>query len=69
MVMLLNCCTQNASKFGNLTSGSRSRKGKFSFQFQRKARPKNVKTTVQLYSFHMLARLYSKPLKLGFSSM
>ena len=67
--MLLNCCTQNASKFGNLTSGSRSRKGNFSFQFQRKARPKNVKTTVQLHSFHMLARLYSKPLKPGFSSI
>ena len=30
--------------------------------------PKNVQTTVQLYSFHMLARLWSKSFKLGFSS-
>jgi len=44
-------------------------KGQFSFQFQRKAMPKNVQTSVQWYSFHMLARLCSKSLKLGFSSM
>ena len=31
--------------------------------------PKNVKTTVQLHSFHMLVRLCSKSFKLGFSSM
>ena len=31
--------------------------------------PKNVQITVQLHSFHMLARLCSKSLKLGFSSM
>ena len=30
---------------------------KFSLQSQRKAMPKNVQTTVQLYSFHMLAIL------------
>ena len=30
--------------------------------------PKNVPTTVQLCSFHMLARSYSKSFKLGFSS-
>ena len=28
----------------------------FSFQSQRKAMPKNVQTTTQLYSFHMLAK-------------
>ena len=28
----------------------------FSFQSQRKAMPKNVQTTIQLYSFHMLVR-------------
>ena len=43
-------------------------KGQFSFQFQRKAMPKNVQTTIQLHSFHMLARLCSKSFKLGFSS-
>ena len=36
---------------------------------QVKAMPKNVQTTVQLCSFHMLARLYSKSFKLGFRSM
>ena len=31
-------------------------KGQLSFQFQRKAMPKNVQTTVQLHSSHMLAK-------------
>ena len=31
--------------------------------------PKNVQTTIQLNSFHILTRLYSKSFKLGFSSM
>ena len=44
-------------------------KGKFSFQYQTKAMPKNVQTTIQLLSFHMLAKQYSKSFKLGFSSM
>ena len=30
--------------------------------------PKNVQTTAQLHSFHMLARLYSKSSKLGLNS-
>ena len=34
--MLLKCCTQYASKFGKLSSGHRTGKGQFSFQFQRK---------------------------------
>ena len=38
-----------------------------SFQFQGKAMPKNVQTTVQLHSSHMPARLFSKSFKLGFS--
>ena len=46
----------NASKFGKLSSGHRTRKGQFSFQSQRKAVPKNIQTTVQLHSFHMLAK-------------
>ena len=33
----------------------RTGKGQFSFQSQRKAMPKNVQTTIQLPSFHMLA--------------
>ena len=38
-------------------------------QSQRRAMPNNVQTTLQLHSFHMLARLCSKSFKLGFSSM
>ena len=40
----------------------------FHSNFKKKAMPKNVQTTVQLYSFHMLARLWSKSFKLGFSN-
>ena len=43
-------------KFGKLSSGHRTGKDQFSFQSQRKAMPKNVQTTAQLHSFHMLAR-------------
>ena len=45
-----------ASKFGKLSSGHRTGKGQFSFQFQRKAMPKNAQTTAQLYSSHMLVK-------------
>ena len=48
-------CTQYASTFGKLSSGHRTGKGQFSFQSPRKAMPKNVQTTTQLHSFHMLA--------------
>ena len=54
--MLLKCCTQYASIFGKLSHGQRTGKGQFSFQFQRKAMPKNVQTTTQLHSSHMLVR-------------
>ena len=46
----------NASKLGKLSSGHRTGEGQFSFQSQRKAMPKNVQTTAQLHSFHMLSR-------------
>ena len=68
-MMLLKCCTQYVSKFGKPSSGHRTGNGQFSIQFQRKAKPKNVQITLQLHSFHMLARLCSKSFKLGFSSM
>ena len=45
-----------ASKFGKLSSGHRTRKGQFSFQSQRKAMTKNVQTTTQLHSSHMLVK-------------
>ena len=54
--MLLKCCTQYDSKFGKLNSGHRTGKGQFSFQSQRKTMPKNVQTTAQLHSSHMLAK-------------
>ena len=44
-----------ASKFGKLESGHSARKGQFSFQSQRKTMPKNVQTTAQLHSPHMVA--------------
>ena len=62
-IMLLKCCIQYTSKFGKLSRGHRTGKDQFSFQSQRKAMPKNVQTTAQLYSFHMLWRRYSKILQ------
>ena len=53
--MLWKCCTQDASKFGKLSSGQRTGKGQCSFQSQRKAMPRNVQTTAQLHSSHKLA--------------
>ena len=58
--MLLKCCTQYASKFGKLISGHRTGKVQFSFQSQRRAMPKDVQTTIQLCSFHMIVRQCSK---------
>ena len=52
----VKCCTQYASKFGKLSNDHRTGKGKFSFQSQRKAMPKNAQTTAQLHSFHMLEK-------------
>ena len=66
--MLLKCCTRYVSKTGKLGSSHRTGKGQFSFQSQRRIMPKNVQTTEQLCSFHMLVRLCSKSFKLGFSS-
>ena len=37
-------------------SGHRTRKGQFSFQFQRKAMPKNAQTTAQFHSSHTLVK-------------
>ena len=55
-MMLWMCCTQNASKFGKLSSGHRTGKGQFSFQSQRKAMRRNAQTTAQLHSSHTLVR-------------
>ena len=61
--MLFKCCPQYASNYRKLSSGHRTGKGQFSFQSQRSAMPKNVQTTKQQCSFHMLARLWLKILQ------
>ena len=43
-------------QIGKLSSGHKTGKGQFSFQFQRKAMPRNVQTTSQLHSSHMLVK-------------
>ena len=68
-MMLLKCYTRYVSKFGKLSSSHRTGKGQFSFQYQRKAMPKNAPTTRQLYLFYMLVRLCSNFFKLSFNSM
>ena len=60
-MLVLKCCTQYASKFGKLSSIHRTGKGQFSFQFQRRAMPKNVQTTTQLHLFHILANNAQNP--------
>ena len=55
-MMLWKCCTQYASKFGELGSGHRTGKGQSIFQSQKKAMPKNAQTTAQLHSSHMLGK-------------
>ena len=67
-MMLWNCCSQYASKFGKLSSGHRTGKGQCSFQSQRKAMPKNAQTTTQLHSSHTLVKSCSKFSKPGFSN-
>ena len=47
----------STGKFGKLSSVHRTEKGLFSFQSQRKAMPKNVQTTAQMHSSHMLVML------------
>ena len=61
--------TEYVSKFGKLSGGHRTGKGQFSFQSQRKTVPRNIQTTAQSPSSHMLVKYCSKFSKLGFSSM
>ena len=55
-------------KIWKLSSDQKTGKGQFSFQFQRKAMPKNVQTTTQLHSSHTLSKKCSKFSKPGFSN-
>ena len=52
--MLLKCYTQYISKFGKISSSHKTRKGQFSFKPKEGQCQKNVKTFVQLPSFHIL---------------
>ena len=52
----VKCCIQYVNKFGKLSSGHGTGKGQFSCQSQRKAMSKNVQTTTQLHSSHMLVK-------------
>ena len=45
----------------NPTSGHRTGKGKFSFQFQRKTMPENAQTTAQLHSCHTGSNAQNSP--------
>ena len=65
---ILECEVKWALGNRKLSSGHRTGKGQFSLQSQGRVMPKNVQTTAQLHSFHILARLCSKSFKLGFSS-
>ena len=67
-MMLWKCCTQYVSEIGKLSSGHRTGKGQFSFQSQKKARPKNAQTTAQLHSSYMLVKWCSKFSKPSFSN-
>ena len=64
----VKCWIQYASKFGKLSSCHRTGKDQLSFQSQRRAVPKNVQTTAQLCSFHLVERQCSKSFKPGFNS-
>ena len=61
-------CTQYISKLENSAVVTGLEKVSFSFHCQRRAMKRNIQTTIQLHSFHMLAKLCSKSFKLGFSS-
>ena len=54
--------------FENSAVATELEKGQLSLQSQRKAIAKNVQTTIQLCSFHMLANQCSKSFKVGFNS-
>ena len=51
-----------------LSSGHRTGKAQFSFQSHRKAMSKDVQTTAQLHSSHILVKWYSKFSRQGFNS-
>ena len=67
--MLLKCCTQYVRKFGKLSSSHGTGKVQFPLQSPKREMTENVQTTIQLYPFHILAKLYSKFFKVGLRNM
>ena len=53
----------NLRNLRKLSSGQRTGKDQFSFQYRRKAIPKNVQTTTQLYSFSHASKVMLKILQ------
>ena len=60
---VVKVCTQYASKFGKLGSGYRTRKGQFSFQFQRKAVPKNAQTAHISHASKVMLKIFQARLQ------
>ena len=54
--VLHSICQQYLEILGKLSNDHYPGKGQFSFQSQRREMLKNVQTTIQLHSFHMIAR-------------
>ena len=65
--VLLKCCAQYVRKFGKQQWPQDWKRSVF-LPIPKKGYAKEVQITIQLHSFHMLARLCSKSFKLGFSS-
>ena len=64
-MMLSKCYTQYVSKFWKLSSGHRTRKGPFSFQYQRKVKVKSL-SHVRLFATSWTVA-YQAPPTVGFS--
>ena len=55
-IMLSKCCTQLCQQTWKTAVATGKEKVSFSFQFQRRAMPKNVQTNAQLHSCHTQAK-------------
>ena len=65
---MIGFCFTWMEKHKKYLTASLTGKGQFSIQSQRKTMPKNIHTTTQLHSSHMLAKWCSKFSKPGFNS-
>ena len=64
--MLLKCFIQYISRFGKLSCGYRTGKSQCSFQFKRRAMPKNVQTTCKIVLAPHVIKIMFKILKVRF---